>query len=1063
MADIGQLLLQNDIFVALGATIIASLPVIAPYWLPVIHPASAPKQFQFSSAGAVIATTVTRTATIFPKPKTLTDKVYETIVQTQTATHTFRVTSTVPKTIYDTVTEQVTSVSTFIDRHYLTKWTHYPVDPATPCTTITYTPDVTMPSLVTATSEASPPDVTRLRAAMLATTSWFPWRALACIFLALLCASIAANLLMWFRDPRVIHLSTQVAVSQIAFDGIKRSRDIITQNFLAERTILLDRCHKAERRAAMLSGKDAMLQELGVSEADDEETLTNKVKARADVLAVEKQRLDNLERENKAQAATTNDLEETIKMRLTNEYMPGVARSFDELLHDKRREINIQRNMISGGNVDETIKESARLHEKKDAELSELRFVRKEVMTLQQALTEAKNETARVEEQKKAKGVADERRWNEARNKLRKEQSAKISALKEEHSNQLAALESDLEQGPTLVKKLKAELANRETELLKMKRLSASFNKSQPPRSTDVLTINKLTKRIVLLEAELEETKQSLAAAEKVKQAESSDSLLIAERDRLVGNNDYLQRSLDQADAKCKGLEDNFKALAKQLRQVMDELKRLKDQKADDKQTCESEKNQLRRRIIELEKALEAAGRKHDSQSSAETNATATDLKFGAVETELRNKIASLSKDVHAKHAQEGALSTQVTTLTQQRDAAIREKVDTGKQLEDAKAKGEAVWSQLQKLKAASSTDQTAAATVAQYQVDVAQKDRKMQELEKNNSDLQTKNDQLRQQGNQEIESRDRQIQQLKTDAVTGNQTIYDLQQSLTKARATIESLQKRIDDVSAELVVKNSEIHKLNASVEDKNRVIRDQQTTTNTSFQTAQLEALKKELQAEKDKYILKVNDLKNDIDFAQRELEKEKEERRNDTKLRNEAEQNRLDDLRSEMKQEIIMLKNSQEASTINRLQERVDFYEKENADLQDSGKEGWKNLLKRRDQKLREKEAELVKANNNVRHWHKLYNLFHRRWEILERNQDFKLDKATYEEAKESLFMGKDHDLISAMEKLVKQIEDLEAAVGRLTEERDALLKYADKAVEEEMGVDEDEDGDGDEDE
>jgi uncharacterized small protein (DUF1192 family) len=503
-----------------------------------------------------------------------------------------------------------------------------------------------------------------------------------------------------------------------------------------------------------------MLQELGVSQGDDEEldeeTLTNRVKARADVLAVEKQRLDNLERENKAQTATINELEETIKIRLTNEYMPGVARSFDELLHDKQREINIQRNMISGGNIDEIIKENVRLHEKKDVELSELRSLRKEVMTLQQALTEAKNETARVEEQKKVKGVADEHRWNEARYKLRKEQSVKISALKEEHSNKLAALESDLEQSPTLVKKLKAELVNRETELLKMKRLSASFNKTQSPQSTDVLIVKKLTNRIDILEAELEETKQSLATAKKAKQAESSGSLLIAERDRLAGNNDYLQRSLNQTDEKCKGLEDNFEALAKQLRQVMDELKRLKDQKVDDKQTCESEKNQLRRQITELEKALEKAGQKHDVQSSAETNTTATDLKSGAVETELRDIVASLSRDIQAKNAQERALSTQVTTLTQQRDAAIREKVDTEKQLEDAKVKGEAVWSQLQKLKAASSTDQTAATTVAQYQVDVAQKDQKMQESEKSNSDLQAKNDQLRQQGNQEIESRDR-------------------------------------------------------------------------------------------------------------------------------------------------------------------------------------------------------------------------------------------------------------------------------------------------------------------
>jgi hypothetical protein len=138
LLDVAQGVVQNELFYVAGAYLLANTPPFAPYWQAIIRPASPPEHYQLFSDGA--ASTVTQTATVFPKPTTLTemskstvfkpvtltDKVYETIVATRTAKHTTTITSTVPRTTTDTVTESITKcVSTFHHNHYKTVWTSY--------------------------------------------------------------------------------------------------------------------------------------------------------------------------------------------------------------------------------------------------------------------------------------------------------------------------------------------------------------------------------------------------------------------------------------------------------------------------------------------------------------------------------------------------------------------------------------------------------------------------------------------------------------------------------------------------------------------------------------------------------------------------------------------------------------------------------------------------------------------------------------------------------------------------------------------------------------------------
>lgn len=1024
MADVGQLLLQNELFIALGATLFAALPFISPYWLPVLYPNSAPEQYQLSS-GAAIATTVTRTATIFPKPTTLTDKVYQTIVQTRTATRTATTTATVPKTIYDTVTAQITSVSTYYDRYSITKWTHLSVDRATPCTTMVYTPKVTTQS------RAPPRNVVTLPTTTPKISSWVPWGFFAFIRHLLLLISLIANMIMWVWDPRVIKLLGDVQASQDTLESMRRSRQDLKDKYHTDQANLIKRCEKAERAAVMVQARNIMLQKLGVlipsDEADDRELnrdmLVNLVQARMNVLADEKQRLSRLETENSDQIAEINGLKETITTRLSNDYVPGVSRSFDSLLFDKQREIDNLRKVIRGGNFGEDIKTNHVLHQEKDVELNELRPLRDEVEILRQALAEAKEEITRVEEETRDKGVADQRRRNEERTSLLIGRSEETSVLKDKHASKVAALELRLKERVEEINIQKNKIADLNAQLHKAKRSLTSSHKTHQPQSPARPVI--------------EAPRQGFNGTN-------------SKQNTFTENEDYLRRSLDEKDQECRDLQQNFMILAKQYKEKVEELEKLESQITNEKEHCENEKNLLRRRIVELERALEVA-QIHGSQPSTVTGPTTKELQYGStipessskaheisktqlekqivdlqeaneamafIETNLRTQIASLSKDIQAKEVREDELSTQasksreqlqakcaqeqvlfsqVATLTQQRDAAVEETTGVKKQLEEAMCKGEAVWGELQELKVARNNNET------------AQRNQDMGKLEKSNIDLQGQCDQLRQQGMHEINSRDRQIQKLRTDAATGNQTIHDLEQRL--------------------LVLK--------AENNTQSQVIR----------------GLKNELQAEKDRYLIDVNDLKNDVDHAQRETEKEKHGRKDDVRLAREREAKAIDEVRRERQQEIDDLKNSQESSIIKKLQERVEFYQMENTDILENGKEGWKNLLLRKNQEIQKKELEISSGNSRIRHWHRLYNIFHRRFEGLQGNKAYKEGEVSYAEARAGLFMGNDSHISTAMEKCVKFTEDLEAEVGRLKEEVESLRKYDEKVVEEEMNMDE----------
>jgi chromosome segregation ATPase len=741
------------------------------------------------------------------------------------------------------------------------------------------------------------------------------------------------------------------------------------------------------------------------------------------VLADEKQRLGRLETENSDQIAEINGLKETITTRLSSDYVPGVSRSFDSLLFDKQREIDNLRKEIRGGNFGEDIKTNHVLHQEKDVELNELRPLRGEVEILRQALAEAKEEITRVEEETRDKGVADQRRRNEERTSLLIGRSEEISVLKDKHASKVTALEFRLKERVEEINIQKNKIADLNAQLHKAKRSLTSSHKTHQPQSPARPVIEAPRQRF---------------------------NGMNSKQNTFTENEDYLRRSLDEKDQECRDLQQNFMILAKQYKEKVEELEKLESQITNEKEHCENEKNLLRRRIVELERALEVA-QIHGSQPSTITGPTTNELQYGStipessskaheisktqlekqivdlqeaneamafIETNLRTQIASLSKDIQTKEVREHELSTQasksreqlqakcaqeqvlfsqVATLTQQRDAAVEETTGVKKQLEEAMSKGEAVWGELQELKVARNNNET------------AQRNQDMGKLEKSNIDLQGQCDQLRQQGMHEINSRDRQIQKLRTDAATGNQTIHDLEQRL--------------------LVLK--------AENNTQSQVIR----------------ALKNELQAEKDRYLIDVNDLKNDVDHAQRETEKEKHGRKDDVRLAREREAKAIDEVRRERQQEIDDLKNSQESSTIKKLQERVEFYQMENTDLLKNGKEGWKNLLLRKNQEIQKKESEISSANSRIRHWHRLYNIFHRRFEGLQGNKAYKEGEVSYAEARAGLFMGNDSHISTAMEKCVKFTEDLEAEVGRLKEEVERLRKYDEKVVEEEMNMDE----------
>ena len=110
MAHVAQHILQNDVLYGACAIFLSAFVPIRNYWQTTSHPAL------YSDQRAAMIT-ATKAATVTPTSTTI-----EAIA---------------PETVYDTVTKQVTSIS--IDRRYLTKYTHYPIDSATPCITHTHT------------------------------------------------------------------------------------------------------------------------------------------------------------------------------------------------------------------------------------------------------------------------------------------------------------------------------------------------------------------------------------------------------------------------------------------------------------------------------------------------------------------------------------------------------------------------------------------------------------------------------------------------------------------------------------------------------------------------------------------------------------------------------------------------------------------------------------------------------------------------------------------------------------------------------------------------------------
>jgi chromosome segregation ATPase len=901
MADLIRLAVQNDIFVALGAHVFLALPFITTFYLPVKQPLSAPAQWQFDLDGATTTSTVT--ATVWPKPKTLTDKVYETILQTQTATHTITSTATVPKTLYDTVTSEVTSISTSTDRLYITKYTHYPTGSATPV------------------SEPLPLYTARRRIEIPAFISSFSSTAFSYIlFVTLFLTSAVANLLLWYLDPRVIRLSNQLRTKRDEVTRMEHSRAQVTKRFEAERKTICDR-------------RDGDIHALKseLNESDD--------------------RIGYLEKELK-----------TTKQTLASAKKTEQSESSDELV----------------------------------------------IETLRQQATDANA---------KQKSLADEN-----------------SQLQED----LASAGDRLAKADDKYAKLEQNFRN----------LVKQHQESQSSSGPDD-----------------EAPKQRFGAG--------------SGQDSLVQRNQLLKDDLIEADNKHAGLEKNFKVLSLQLRDTAAKLKQIEDEKAtdektcentkdqlrqriaeledgkaNDKKSCEDEKKQLRHKVTELEKALDKAKQVQGSQSSTTKGTATTQFQFGSatqfqfgstVDKDLRDQIESLTKNILEKaatttmlsaevtalkgqvqscKAQEQSLTTQVATLTQERDTASGETAA-------AKSKGEAVWSELQQLKAAESSNDTAAALIAQKEVAI-------NTLKTHNNNLETLKDRLLREGKQEIGQREGVILQLKSDAVTSKQTI--------------QSLQQRIISIETELAAKKREIEQFNTRNQNQGQ---SQQAAIDAASAT-KLEALKRELQAEKDKYILTVNDLKNKLDFAEREAEKAQKRSDEAIKSRNDRIAAKVAECRRERQLEIDTLKNSQEASTIKSLQAQLDFFQGENADLKEQGKEGWKNVLKRRDDELFKKKKELYDANVKVEHYQRLSHNFRLRWIGLSNNTPYKNGEITFEEAREGLFMGSEREIKDQMKVMLQFSEACRAEVARLEGEVKRLWAYNDKAVEAEMGVDEDND-------
>ncbi|EOA88502.1 uncharacterized protein SETTUDRAFT_27306 [Exserohilum turcica Et28A] len=340
MSELAQLALKNDLFLAFGLELILHLWPLRDCFDAVVQRKLLPERFQ-SAYGS--ETAIAQTNAIRPKPTML----------TRTTT------KTVARTLYNTVTEQVTSVSTVTDRHWLTKWTHFPIDPATPCVTWTYYTNTTAVPEQNHTFTPPPDNSTDTHpttpTATWSSTSWLLPSLLALtsttLLLLLLVLLLKPHLLI--PRPRSANPQTQQKLYQ---DWKDRAYSVLsdleqtqreTQRLkqgISTRTAMLELLlgKNLNSDAAMSTTTDDHDDE----EEEEEEILHHLVTQKRETDAKTQTQLHTATASNSALLARIQHLEghnaelrDTIRMRLNSHFVPGVDQSFQELLDEKQKEI----------------------------------------------------------------------------------------------------------------------------------------------------------------------------------------------------------------------------------------------------------------------------------------------------------------------------------------------------------------------------------------------------------------------------------------------------------------------------------------------------------------------------------------------------------------------------------------------------------------------------------------------------------------------------------------------------------------------------------------------------
>jgi hypothetical protein len=458
--NVGQGVVQNELFYAVGAYLLASTPSFARYWQAIVRPASPPEQYQVFPDGA--ASTVTQTATVFPKPTTLTkiskatvfnsttltDKVYETILATRTAQHTATITATVPGTNTDTVTESITKcVSISHHHHYKTVWTSYgdPNKCFETATLFDYQSFTISTIYETASSTAvgSPAAIPLLGG----TWDWTNWDQLALIALCLI--AILAQYFRYIHNPsaQVLRRKTEElkdaeAEKVAAFAALQQRIATLTQLRQDEHDKYLD---ERDRR----DESDSALVELGViknrGDSIDDGSVAQVLFERQKAKDADANRIRDLTLTNETQSVEIDNLKEGIHTLLIKHYVPGFDRRYDEGLQEHKRSNRRLIQLLSGISSEEANYAREDLIAKLSDEVDQLRRLPGE-------LSQTKEELETVKKEKKQKGVDDERRWNNERDALRKK-----------HAENHRQVYADLKQAQSDLRKF----ANMERESLK--------------------------------------------------------------------------------------------------------------------------------------------------------------------------------------------------------------------------------------------------------------------------------------------------------------------------------------------------------------------------------------------------------------------------------------------------------------------------------------------------------------------------------------------------------------------------------------------------------------------